>query len=102
MKQTRFNIGQLVRHKTHGYQAVIVDVDGHFQPSGHANPHTIHQKFSKAGPWYRLLVHESSLVTYVEETELESSNLKHVIANPNLKNFLVKQSGQYIRKGQSH
>lgn len=102
MKQTRFNIGQLVKHKVHGYQAVIVDVDGLFQPSGHANPHTTQHKFSKSGPWYRLLVHESTLVTYVDETELELIALKQTIAHPNIKDFLIKQSGYYIRKGLSH
>ncbi|NDH09122.1 MAG: heat shock protein HspQ [Gammaproteobacteria bacterium] len=102
MKQTRFNIGQLVRHKMHGYQAVIVDVDGLFQPSGRANPHTIRQKFSKSGPWYRLLVHESNLVTYVDENELELLPSKQAIAHPNIKDFLIKQSGSYIRKGLSH
>lgn len=102
MKQTRFNIGQLVRHKVHGYQAVIVDVDGLFQPSGHANPHTLNHKFAKSGPWYRLLVHGSKLVTYVDETQLELITCKQSIAHPNLKDFLVKQSGNYIRKGPSH
>ena len=102
MKQTRFNIGQLVKHKAQGYQAVIVDVDGLFQPSGHINPHTLHQQFSKPGPWYRLLVHESTLVTYVDETELELLTCDNTIAHPHIKDFLVKQSGYYIRKGQSH
>ncbi len=102
MKQTRFNIGQLVKHKVHGYQAVIVDVDALFQPSGHTNPHTIKQQFAKNGPWYRLLVHESSLVTYVDEAELELITFKQLIAHPNLKDFLVKQSGHYFRKGQCH
>jgi len=102
MKQTRFNIGQLVRHKAHGYQAIIVDVDGLFQPSGRTNPHTIHHQFSSAGPWYRLLVHESRLVTYVDEAELELLLCPQAITHPNIDDFLVKQSNCYIRKGASH
>lgn len=101
MNTSRFNIGQVVKHKMHGYFAVIIDVDSLFQPSGHMNPHTAQKEFSKPGPWYRLLVNDTELMTYADESDLELIDCD-VITHPQLKDFLEHESGAYHRKGLSH
>jgi heat shock protein HspQ len=102
MKKTMFNIGQLVKHKTQGYAAIIVDVDLIFQPSGHPNPHIQPNKMQKQGPWYRLLVHESTLITYVEESELEKAFIQAPIHHPKLHDYLTVQLGHFVSKNKIH
>lgn len=102
MKYSRFNIGQVVKHKTHGYSAVIIDIDSHFQPSGLLNPHTANKEFTKPGPWYRLLVHDTELVTYADESDLESMTCHLMITHPKLREYLEHKQGEYHRKGLFH
>jgi heat shock protein HspQ len=102
MKNSRFNIGQVVTHVSHGYSAIIVDIDSLFQPSGLLNPHTIKQQFTKPGPWYRLLVNDSELVTYVDESDIQLENTTLQVTHPHLEDFLIQKAGQYCRKGLWH
>jgi heat shock protein HspQ len=102
MKESLFNIGQMVKHKTQGYAAVIVDVDLIFQPSGQPNPRVNPDKMEKQGPWYRLLVHESSLVTYVAESELEQAFMQTPIHHPKLMDYLKLNSGHFVPKNIIH
>ena len=102
MKNSRFNIGQVVKHKTHGYAAVIIDIDSLFQPSGLMNPHTAQKEFSKPGPWYRLLVNDTELVTYADESDLELTASDLLIAHPKLQEYLELDQGEYHRKGDCH
>lgn len=102
MKNSRFNIGQVVKHKTHGYDAVIIDIDSLFQPSGSMNPHIAQKEFSKPGPWYRLLVNDTELVTYADESDLELMESELLITHPKLQEYLELDSGEYHRKGGCH
>lgn len=102
MKISMFNIGQLVRHKTQGYAAIIVDIDLNFQPSGQPNPHIVPEKMQKQGPWYRLLVHESTLITYVAEAELEQTFLHGPLHHPKLHDYLDQQFGSFRPKNRIH
>ena len=102
MKQSMFNIGQLVKHKTQGYAAIIVDVDLVFQPSGQPNPHLDPTKMEKQGPWYRLLVHESTLVTYVAESDLEKAFMQAPIHHPKLHDYLNLHLGHFVPKNKIH
>ena len=102
MKTSIFNIGQMVKHKTRGYSAIIIDIDVIFQPSGQKNPHLDQKKLQKKGPWYRLLVHQTKLITYVDESELEKAFIAIPISHPQLHDFLTIQSGEYCRKGSKH
>lgn len=94
-KMAKFNIGDFVIHKRQGYRAVIVDVDPLFQASGHYNPQTPVREFATRNPWYRLLVDESSLMTYVEECLLKLDKDCRTIKNPNITAYLKKKSGVY-------
>lgn len=67
MKQAKFNIGEQVLHKHHGYRAVVVDIDPIFQASGKPNPQALKRAFAQRNPWYRLAVEGRNIQTYVEE-----------------------------------
>lgn len=98
----KFNIGDVVIHTRQGYRAVVVDIDPLFQASGHYNPQASKRSFSKRNPWYRLLVDDSSQMTYVEECLLIFDNSQQAIDNPRVDNYLVKRQGIYHRIWRHH
>lgn len=95
----KFSIGALVVHKRQGYRAVVVDIDPLFQASGRYNPQASKREFAQRNPWYRLLVDESSLTTYVEECLLAHDTCKLSIDNPNIDQYLIKRPGGYQSNG---
>lgn len=101
-KTAKFNIGDFVVHKRHGYRAIIVDVDPLFQASGRYNPQASKRDFAGRNPWYRLLVDDSSLETYVEECYLEPDSCHEKITNPKLRSYLTKKQGQYRSTSRRH
>lgn len=94
-KIAKFNIGDLVIHKRIRYRAIVVDVDPLFQASGNYNPQANQREFATRNPWYRLLVDDSSQMTYVEECMLIADPSQQPINNPNIKNYLREQKGSY-------
>lgn len=101
-KKARFNIGDIVIHKRQGYRAVVVDIDPLFQASGRFNPQAIKRGFGKRDPWYRLLVDESSQMTYVEEHLLLPDINQQAISNPNVEQYLVLKKGHYHTNTRIH
>ena len=83
-KSAKFNIGDIVVHKKQGYRAVIVDIDPLFQASGRYNPQSETREFAQRNPWYRLLIDNTSQMTYVEEPFLipDTENEPFPIENP--------------------
>lgn len=94
-KSAKFNIGDVVLHKRIRYRAVVVDVDPLFQASGNYNPRAEKEEFATRNPWYRLLVDDSSQMTYVEECMLIADPSKQLIDNPNVHDYLQEQKGVY-------
>ena len=94
-RMAKFNIGDLVVHKRQGYRAVVVDVDPLFQASGRYNPQASKRDFATRNPWYRLLVDESSQLTYVEESLLVFDPNQQAIENPKLDHYLEKRPDGY-------
>ena len=94
-KEARFNIGDIVLHKKQGYRAVIIDIDPLFQASGRYNPQAIKRGFDERKPWYRLLVDESTQMTYVEEQLLLPDDSTRAIKNPGVDEFLKLDHGEY-------
>ncbi|MBA2652050.1 MAG: heat shock protein HspQ, partial [Tatlockia sp.] len=86
----------------HRYRAVIVDVDPFFQASGRYNPQANKRKFATRNPWYRLLVDNTSHMTYVEECLLKRDPSPSAIANPNVKKYLKEQQGNYSPNKSRH
>ena len=91
----KFNIGDLVVHKRQGYRAVVIDVDPLFQASGRYNPQALKRDFCTRNPWYRLLVDESSQMTYVEECLLAYDSSRQLIDNPKVEHYLEKSQTGY-------
>ncbi|KTC85043.1 heat shock protein HspQ [Legionella brunensis] len=101
-KSAKFNVGDRVIHKNHGYRAVIVDIDPFFQASGRINPQVNKREFATRNPWYRLLVDESSHMTYVEECQLIKDPSKLAINNPHIDNYLSESQGDYHGNSRLH
>lgn len=101
-KVAKFNIGDLVIHKRIRYRAIIIDVDPIFQASGQYNPRANQYEFSTRNPWYRLLVDESSQMTYVEECLLIPDLSEQPINNPNLTSHLKEREGNYHSSNLKH
>ena len=94
-KVAKFNIGDLVIHKRIRYRAIVVDIDPLFQASGNYNPQASQREFATRNPWYRLLVDDSSQMTYVEENMLIADPNQNPINNPQIRNYLNEQEGSY-------
>jgi len=101
-KIAKFNIGDLVIHNSQGYRAVVVDVDPLFQASGRYNPQACKREFSQRNPWYRLLVDDSSQMTYVEEPLLTRDPDQQLIDNPNVNQYLIQHHGSYFTCARRH
>lgn len=101
-KTAKFNIGDLVIHKRIRYRAIVVDVDPLFQASGNYNPQASQHEFATRNPWYRLLVDDSSQVTYVEECMLIADPSQMPINNPNIGHYLREQKGAYSTSNAKH
>ncbi|PJD96644.1 MAG: DNA-binding protein [Legionella sp.] len=103
MKKTaKFNIGDVVIHQRSGYRAVIVDIDPLFQASGQYNPQAPKHEFATRNPWYRLLVDESSQVTYVEENLLAIDPCQEPVYHPNIQQYLTRTTGIYFSCAVKH
>lgn len=102
MKTAKYNIGDFVIHEKLGYRAVIVDIDPLFQASGRPNPQVFKRGFATRFPWYRLLVDNTSQITYVEECLLKKDELKEPIENPQWRDYLQEKNGEYTRQGPTH
>jgi heat shock protein HspQ len=101
-RMARFNIGDLVIHKRSRYRAIVVDVDPLFQASGRYNPQAPQHAFATRNPWYRLLVDDSSQMTYVEECMLIEDTSKLPINNPHLTIYLKECNGHYHHPSAKH
>ncbi len=101
-KVAQFNIGDLVIHKSSRYRAIIVDADPLFQASGHYNPQAPKREFATRNPWYRLLVDDSSQITYVEECMLIADTSELPINNPLLTVYFKELEGHYLPASVKH
>ncbi|WP_298625400.1 heat shock protein HspQ [uncultured Legionella sp.] len=101
-KMAKFNIGDLVIHKRIRYRAIVVDADPIFQASGNYNPQANQREFATRNPWYRLLVDDSSQVTYVEECMLMADPSHQPINNPHIQNYLREKEGSYRTANAKH
>jgi heat shock protein HspQ len=101
-KTAKFNIGEIVIHKRSRYRAIIVDIDPLFQASGQYNPQAIKREFATRNPWYRLLVDDSSQMTYVEENLLIADPNPNPVYNPQLGEYLKGHDGSYQSASMKH
>lgn len=70
MKHTRFCIGQIIQHKLFDYRGIIFDVDFNYSGTDEWYESVAHSRPSKNQPWYKVLVDNATLETYVAEQNL--------------------------------
>ena len=92
-----FMPGDLVRHRRYGYRGVVVAYDASCQADDKwylAN----RTQPDKKQPWYHVLVHDSSSVTYAAQTSLEADDSGDQISHPYVAEFFDGfVDGCYIR-----
>ncbi|MCK5366431.1 MAG: heat shock protein HspQ [Gammaproteobacteria bacterium] len=96
--KARFFPGQIVHHKRFEYRGVIVDVDPVFQGTDEWYEKVARSRPPKDEPWYRVLVHDNPVETYVAERNLEEDHSGQAIDHPYVQQiFSELQDGKYIR-----
>jgi heat shock protein HspQ len=93
---TKFAVGQVVHHRVLDYRGVVVDVDD--EEAGLARrPGPPRPRRAAARPWYRVLVHETDEIVYVNEGSLEADTTGHPVEHPLLPQFFnAFRDGYYI------
>jgi len=95
---SRFAVGEVVHHRLFDYRGVIVDVDPMCQASDQWYETVAKSRPPKDKPWYHVLVHGASHMTYVAERHLERDVTGAPIIHPMLDNlFTGFESGRYVR-----
>ena len=94
-----FSVGQVVHHKRFDYRGVIVDVDAVFSASDEWYEQVARSRPPKDKPWYRVLVHERGMETYVAERNLEADPDGGQVDHPLLGRFFDSSvDGVYRRR----
>lgn len=107
IKQAKFQIGQLVRHRFYPFRGVIFDVDPEFANTEEwwlAIPEPIRPR--KDQPFYHLLAEnaEASYVAYVSEQNLLPDDSGTPISHPQVDElFAGIENGRYVcRRAMAH
>jgi heat shock protein HspQ len=95
----KFSVGQIVHHRRFDYRGAIVDVDPTFQLDEEWYERNARTQPPKDRPWYHVLVHGSSHMTYVAERNLEPDETNEPISHPLVEHFFERFSGgRYQRR----
>jgi heat shock protein HspQ len=101
--KTQFSVGELVHHRLFDYRGVIVDVDPRFQASEEWYQEVAKSRPPKDKPWYHVLVHDASHMTYVAERNLESDGSMEPINHPLVEQIFTRfENGRYFRENRSN
>ena len=103
LSRARFRVGQPIRHKLFHYRGVIVDVDATCQASNDWYDRQALTRPPRDRPWYHVLVHSATHMTYVAERNLEPDLSGRPIDNPALDAYFVgKEAGLYVKESAGH
>ena len=82
-----YAVGQVVRHREHGFRGVIVDAHARFR--GPADPDDLPPPLRERlhQPWYEVLVHDQPMVAYLPEDLVEADLTCMPVAHPLLRMF---------------
>ena len=98
MSAARFSPGDLVRHRLFEYRGVVVDVDPVFQLSEEWYEQVARSRPPKDQPWYHVIVHEGTHMTYVAERNLDADPSGEAVVHPLLEHFFDRfEGGRYRR-----
>ena len=91
-----FSPGQLIHHRLFDYRGVIVDVDATCQASDEWYEQVARSRPPRDQPWYHVLVHGATHMTYVAQRNLEPDESGQPIAHPLVDHFFsVFREGRY-------
>ena len=100
VRQAKYQIGQIVRHRFYPFRGVVFDVDPEF-----ANTEEWYQSIpeeirpSKEQPFYHLLAEnaETEYVAYVSEQNLLPDNTGEPVRHPQIDEFFLGlEDGRYV------
>jgi heat shock protein HspQ len=96
----QFSVGDLVHHRLFDYRGVIIDVDPRLMLSDEWYDTVARSRPPKDEPWYRVLVHDATLETYVAERNLEADTSGEPIRHPLIETcFQSFSDGHYLTAG---
>ena len=93
MATAQFYIGQLIDHRLFGYRGVIIGVDATFQLTQEWYEQVARSRPPKDEPWYHVLVHEASHVTYVAQRNLSPAADTSQVNHPLLGQYFDRYDG---------
>ena len=102
VKQAKFRIGQIVRHRFYPFRGVIFDVDPEFANTEEwwlSIPENVRP--NKDQPFYHLLAEnaESTYVAYVSEQNLIPDNSGEPVSHPQVDEIFVGvENGRYLTR----
>ena len=77
-----FKIGQIIYHKLFDYRGVILQADEYFQLTNKWYDNVAKSNPPKDKPWYSILVHNQTHITYVAERNLSLDDSEEEIIHP--------------------
>ncbi len=100
IQEPKFKPGQILRHKLHGYRALIVDFDLECMASD-SWYYSNQSQPKRRQPWYHVLVDNSDHVTYAAESNLEASKSDEPFNHPLVEYFFTQsKDGHFVRNNQ--
>ena len=98
IRRAKLSVGDLVHHRLFDYRGVIIDVDATFQLSEDWYETVARSRPPKNKPWYHVLVHDGTHMTYVAEQNLEGDDSAEPVIHPLITQFFSRfEDGRYIR-----
>jgi heat shock protein HspQ len=98
-----FSVGDVVHHRLFDYRGVIVDVDPVFSLSDDWYEQVARSRPPRDRPWYHVLVHGATHMTYVAERNVEPDALGTPVVHPLLGEFFSgMENGRYVRDDRSN
>ena len=102
IKQAKFSVGQIVRHKRFDYRGVIIDVDPDFKGSDEWYQLMAMSNPPKDQPWYQVLVHDATHTTYVAERNLVAEDAAEQINHPLVAHYFADFADGMYRQRHKH
>ena len=103
MKEARYFIGQVVKHRLFGYRGVVFDADSCFEGTDEWYDNMARSLPPKDEPWYRVLVHNGGYETYVAERNLAPDDSGEPVEHPLVEVvFGSFQDGKYYVTREPH
>jgi heat shock protein HspQ len=97
LKEAKFGMGQLIKHRLFDYRGVIVDIDPIFMGTENWYQEVAKTRPPKNKPWYKILVNNSLDETYVAEQNLQGDDSLDTINHPLVGAYFDKfENGIYI------